>query len=296
MTRNEILEAINQTIVTNDKQGITAASLNNILTEIVNATPETDGLADDVIVRNIKMPDENGNFTDEDLAYNIETYHLMTEGDHPLVFPYGGVQDGSTVVFELVGVTYRSIITITLQEDGTIYFDYPGIITQWTSPQLVCDDSTALGVVTLPQNYARYAIFDETPTESSFGTAPVKYALEEEGTIKIGFSSPCYDYMEVYKEPYVDEALPEVFLTSGCIELGIPNYSFSNYNAKIYASFEKGLLIGGKWTAYSDEKYYTPISIIKNTEDQTYEITIYRNGNFVVYSLNNEGATPIISS
>lgn len=293
MTRNEILEAINQTIVTNDKQGITAASLNNILTEIVNATPETDGLSDDAIVRTIKMPDENGNFTDEDLAYNIETYHLMTEGNS-IVFPFGGVPDDHTIVFEAIGETYRWLMSLTLQEDGTFYANYPGIINQWTSSQLVCDDSTVYGVCVFPQNYARFAIFNETPGRSCDGTSSVKYTLYDEETIKIGFSSPCYDYMEVYKEPYVDEAVPETFLTSGCIELGGPHYF--NANAEIYASFEQGLLIGGKWTAFKDENYYTPISIIKNTENQTYEITIYENGEFVVYSLNNEGRTSKISS
>ena len=294
MTRNEILEAINQTIVTNDKQGITAASLNNILTEIVNATPETDGLPDDVIIRTIKMPDENGNFTDEDLAYNRETYRLMTEGDNFIVFPSGGVQNGNAIVFELIGEVYRWVVSVKIQEDGTVYFNFPGILNQWTSIQLVCDDMTALGVRLFPQNYARHALFNETPTESLFGTASVKYTLEEEGAIKIGFSSPCYDYMEVYKEPYVDEAVPETFLTAGCIKLGVLSNDIPN--AKIYASFEKGLLIGGKWTAYKDENYYTPVSIIKNTENQTYEITIYENGEFTVYSLNNEGRTSKISS
>ena len=43
MTKTEILEAINATIIPNDKQGITADSLNNILTEIVNAMSEGSG-------------------------------------------------------------------------------------------------------------------------------------------------------------------------------------------------------------------------------------------------------------
>jgi hypothetical protein len=239
------------------------------------------------------MPDENGNFTDEDLAYNIETYHLMTEGNS-IVFPFGGVPDGHTIVFEAIGETYRWLMSLTLQEDGTVYANYPGIVNQWTSSQLVCDDKTVYGVCVFPQNYARFAIFNETPGRSCDGTSSVKYTLYDEETIKIGFSSPCYDYMEVYKEPYVDEAVPETFLTSGCIELGVPHYF--NANAKIYASFEQGLLIGGKWTAFKDENYYTPISIIKNIENQTYEITIYENGEFVVYSLNNEGRTSKISS
>lgn len=41
MTKTEILEAINATIIPNDKQGITADSLNNVLTEIVNTIPES---------------------------------------------------------------------------------------------------------------------------------------------------------------------------------------------------------------------------------------------------------------
>ena len=40
MTKQEILDAINSTIATNGVKGITAESLANILTEIVNAAPE----------------------------------------------------------------------------------------------------------------------------------------------------------------------------------------------------------------------------------------------------------------
>jgi len=40
MTKQEIINAINATIVANGQKGITAESLNNILTEMVNATPE----------------------------------------------------------------------------------------------------------------------------------------------------------------------------------------------------------------------------------------------------------------
>lgn len=43
MTKNEIIEAINATITPNGVKGITAESLANILTEIVNATPEGGG-------------------------------------------------------------------------------------------------------------------------------------------------------------------------------------------------------------------------------------------------------------
>lgn len=40
MTKQEILDAINSTIIANGQKGITAESLNNILNEMVNATPE----------------------------------------------------------------------------------------------------------------------------------------------------------------------------------------------------------------------------------------------------------------
>lgn len=40
MNRNELIEAIQQTIVPNGKKGITAESLANLLMEMVNATPE----------------------------------------------------------------------------------------------------------------------------------------------------------------------------------------------------------------------------------------------------------------
>lgn len=43
MTKQEILEAIDSTIVANDKKAITAESLANILREMVTATPEGGG-------------------------------------------------------------------------------------------------------------------------------------------------------------------------------------------------------------------------------------------------------------
>lgn len=51
MTKNEIVEAINATIAPNNVKGITAESLANILTEMVNATPEGGGGSGDGALR-----------------------------------------------------------------------------------------------------------------------------------------------------------------------------------------------------------------------------------------------------
>ena len=43
MTKEEIMEAINSTIIANGQKGITAESLSNLLIDMVSATPESAG-------------------------------------------------------------------------------------------------------------------------------------------------------------------------------------------------------------------------------------------------------------
>ena len=81
MTKQEILDAINSTIVTNGVKGITAESLANILTEIVNAAPEggSGGSgAGTIRLSNYELIEQDKcvliSTNEEDAAHNAETF------------------------------------------------------------------------------------------------------------------------------------------------------------------------------------------------------------------------------
>ena len=82
MTKTEILEAINATIIPNDKQGITADSLNNILTEIVNAMSEGSGGSGyyiDMTLANLDDP-ESVELTSAAMEHNASVYNALVAG------------------------------------------------------------------------------------------------------------------------------------------------------------------------------------------------------------------------
>lgn len=78
MTKNEIIEAINATIVTNGQKGITAESLANILLEMVNATPEGSGAGMPyVYLGSVNMETGELSQTAEQKAHNAEVFQLV---------------------------------------------------------------------------------------------------------------------------------------------------------------------------------------------------------------------------
>lgn len=80
MTKAEILEAINATIAPNNVKGITAEALANILTEIVNATPEGgSGAGGEYIDMTMANPDDptSMELTPEAMAHNAEVYNKL---------------------------------------------------------------------------------------------------------------------------------------------------------------------------------------------------------------------------
>ena len=113
MTKQEILDAINATIVANGQKGITAESLANILTEIVNTAPESSGSGSGVLSLQASFDDSTGQsiFTEEQKANNIAIYEALeqayTQGSSiPPVFLDGALlmQNGLT---EDGGYTFR---------------------------------------------------------------------------------------------------------------------------------------------------------------------------------------------
>jgi hypothetical protein len=118
MTKAEILEAINATIAPNNVKGITAESLANILTEIVNATPEggSGGTGGEYIDMTMANPDdfESDELSEEAKAHNSEVYtKLLTACSSVTAIPMvsvnmglgGGMYASSVYSEEIEGAT-----------------------------------------------------------------------------------------------------------------------------------------------------------------------------------------------
>lgn len=112
MTKTEILEAINATIISNDKQGITADSLNNILTEIVNAMSEGSGGSGYYIDMTLANPDavESPELTPAAMEHNAQLYttlmsvyntgNMAAVGPVSTIFPDMGIITSNVVMFD----------------------------------------------------------------------------------------------------------------------------------------------------------------------------------------------------
>lgn len=84
MNKNEIIEAINATIVTNGQKGITAESLANILLEMVNATPEGSGAGVPYVhIGSVNIETGEISQTAEQKAHNAEVFQLVKNSDVP---------------------------------------------------------------------------------------------------------------------------------------------------------------------------------------------------------------------
>lgn len=96
MTKAEILEAINATIAPNGVKGITAESLANILTEIVNAAGEG-GAGGEYLDMTPANPDdlESEELSEEAKAHNAEVYNkLLTALNAVAAIPMVSVNKG----------------------------------------------------------------------------------------------------------------------------------------------------------------------------------------------------------
>lgn len=118
MTKAEILEAINATIAPNGVKGITAESLANILTEIVNATPEggSGGAGGEYIDMTMANPDdfESNELTEEAKAHNAEVYNrLLTSLNGVAAIPMVSVNLGTR------GGMYASYVNLEKIEGAT---------------------------------------------------------------------------------------------------------------------------------------------------------------------------------
>jgi len=88
MTKEEIIEAINSTIVTNGQKGITAESLANLLIEMASATPEGGGSGGSFFY--IGVPNEDFtqfDLTEEEQSHNAAMYNTFVNSN---VVPVSG--------------------------------------------------------------------------------------------------------------------------------------------------------------------------------------------------------------
>lgn len=105
MTKAEIIEAINSTIVANGQKGITAESLANILLEMVNATPEGGSGAGVpyVYLGSVNMETGELSQTAEQKAHNAEVFQLVKTSEVP-----------PTIALNMSGY-YEAILDVPIQ-------------------------------------------------------------------------------------------------------------------------------------------------------------------------------------
>jgi hypothetical protein len=114
MTKAEILEAINATIAPNNVKGITAESLANILTEIVNATPEGGSGGAYIDMTMVNPEDSSMGLTPEAMAHNAALYTKICEA-----LNNGGVLPPVSVNESIMGM-YAS--SVAFEEDLLMFY------------------------------------------------------------------------------------------------------------------------------------------------------------------------------
>ena len=121
MTKNEIIEAINSVIVSNDQKGITAESLANILIEMVNATPEGGGGGGGGVMY-IEITLGEDELTAEQKAHNAAIYNTLIESLGEVIVGIRVIQDDGTFIsyFPIqYGSSDAEYIAITWVIDGS---------------------------------------------------------------------------------------------------------------------------------------------------------------------------------
>lgn len=79
MTKEEIIEAINSTIIANGQKGITAESLSNLLIDMISATPESAGDSGGILFY-AGMPNADYSefdLTEEEREHNVNMYNTF---------------------------------------------------------------------------------------------------------------------------------------------------------------------------------------------------------------------------
>ena len=117
MTKQEILDAINATIVTNGQKGITAESLANILIEIVNAVGEGNGgVGGEYIDMTMANPEDSTSteLTAEAKAHNAEVYIKLFQAlTNNIGTPYISIPTGDNFNISVSEVKLEEVVNAT---------------------------------------------------------------------------------------------------------------------------------------------------------------------------------------
>lgn len=149
MTKQEILDAINATIVANGQKGITAESLANILVEMVNAAGEGGSGSEVIKISNSEFTADRIilSTTDEDAEHNAPVYAKYISslsGNAPMnilldVSRVFGENEEDRVIMTLGGVMYfpqDGLLSISLLVDGLFF---TGSVTADGTAQLLAE-------------------------------------------------------------------------------------------------------------------------------------------------------------
>lgn len=130
MTRQEIIAAIDSTIVPNKKKGITAESLRLVLREMASATPEGNSSSD--IIKRIWLDEIGGEPSEEHLAENKATYEFFENGGCAVVLMCFSVPDIGVNVFvcDLAGF-YNKVLSLSFLYDDNYYSTVANIVGAW---------------------------------------------------------------------------------------------------------------------------------------------------------------------
>ena len=138
MTKNEIIEAINSTIIPNGQKGITAEALANILVEMANASGGGGG---GVTVYVGMVDAETGavTLTDEQKALNAEAFRQIKEGNRLVIVDMS----------ELMSAQYGAQVGMSTVAMGVAHFPPEAAAVLGMSDEFVTFSSEMIGDVNL---------------------------------------------------------------------------------------------------------------------------------------------------
>lgn len=315
MTKQEIINAINATIVANGQKGISAESLNNILNEMVNATPEggSGGGTEFVEVR----ADFFGvGFTDEDKAINAAAFAKAASGNDyiyyisldgfPILSIAGGFisdenEDGTitnllNILFESVVLDMYGVgpISIAIFENGEALIENMQSMRSYP-----IDMSNVTNIASLLYTFKSYTISDaylycrNVPviglhvSGPSVGVGGIISYMEGDVAGVTGF--------------YQDNLTGAIYMISATADdfklfqykNGIVTKSVSDRNLQLFSS-DKPELVSFIFQ-YSETEKYSIISA-NTSNDDYYTFVIYRNGAFENWRVNSDGTAEQITA
>lgn len=216
MTKQEMLDAINSTIVANGQKGITAESLNNILNEMVNATPEGgSGGGSSETGGGDSLKFYASDFLTPDVFNREFLESMMGTEDEPLAIFLLEMLDNNATVYAkiLKGISDAG----SGMETGDIHsFSIPAITIEKTfdiltqgavayTPATVAIVSGR--VVIMPTNWGEFQFYT---TVGSSSIIP-GYTLNEDGSYSY------YDHMLICVPASADVVIPESILENNAV-------------------------------------------------------------------------------